>query len=130
MAHLYHTSTIRKLFNDGEGKRSAYNAASASATHTEIAADADVDRNVLVIVHCTQTFANGTGTAPTFKVGETSTLEKFFAAATIGAMTIGQKKVIVGTNSATKDLLVTGTVGTGTSTGAIRVTIQTLPLTQ
>jgi hypothetical protein len=65
-----------------------------AATTTIIAAHATKARACLVVVVITETYATGTGTQPTLKVGEDDTVEAAFAAATIAGKTAGT--VLVG----------------------------------
>lgn len=135
--NLYHHAAIRKLFNAGIGNIVEYPKTTTTAAHVQLL-DTNVnpvdlnetDHNVLIIIQCTETFADGSGARPTFKIGQTGTVEKFAASATVDALTIGQKIVVVGTLTVDTDLLVTATVATGTATGAIKVTSQAFPLTQ
>lgn len=82
----------------------------------------DLDHPVLILVEVTETFANGSGAQPTFKIGQTGTVEKFLASASLTGAVVGSKQVVAGMLTHADDLLVTATVATGTATGAIRVT--------
>lgn len=90
-------------------------------TKTLAAAHATLDRIVFITVNVTTVFANGNGAQPTLKVGETSTVEKFAAAAFFTDKAVGEY-TFAGKLSATKALLATLTTGTGTTeTGAYTI---------
>lgn len=127
---LYHRSQIRKLFNDGIGFVGSFFSTTTTGIHTQqVSNSASVDQPVLLIIHCTETFANGSGAKPVFSIGQTGSATKFVGTATIAALTIGQKIVVVGTLTAADDIIVTATVATGTATGAIKITSQIFPAT-
>jgi len=100
---------------------------SSTGTLTMANADADNNRNVLIIVDVTEAFVTGTGTQPTFKIGETSTTDKFAATSAFTSAALGVRKVYSGTLLATKALLVTAVAAVGDATGAIKVTAIILP---
>lgn len=80
------------------------------------------DRVVQFTVKITETFGDGDGTKPSFNIGETDTLDKFKAA--LAAGTAGDVIPFAGTLSATKELMVSATPATGTtSTGAIEIAV-------
>jgi hypothetical protein len=100
-----------------------------TGTKTLLAAHATKDRAVLVLVHIDQVFATGNTSQLICKVGETSTIEKFAAAAVFTDAAAGATFVFAGTNTATKAILVTLTAAAGTGTGAVSVTVLAIPTT-
>lgn len=116
------------MFFHGANKHGDYPKATVGA-QTLAVADATLDRNVLIEVEVTETFANGSGAQPTFKIGQTSTTNKFADTSAFTDLVEGAKRVFAGTLSATKDLLVTATAATGTATGAIKVRAVIIPFT-
>lgn len=94
-------------------------ASTTSGAQTLLASDTK-DRAVLITVSVTEAFATNTGTKPSFDIGETSTTTKFKSALNAGAL--GTLLTYVGTLSAGKALLITGTAAVGDATGAISVT--------
>lgn len=74
------------------------------------------------------TFAAGDGAAPTFIIGETGTTNKFMTTKSTG--TAGDVVSFSGTLTAGKELIVTQTAATGTtSTGAVTVNAQVVSKT-
>jgi len=85
-------------------------------------------RVVLIVITVTEVFADGDGTQPTFKFGETDTDDKYAATTLLASAALGAVKVLAGTLTANKALLVTAATGTGTTeTGAISVMAMVLP---
>jgi len=105
---------------------SATYAKTDSGTKTLMAAHATKDRGVLVVVEVTEVFATGTGTQPTLKIGETSTVEKCVSAASMVDKAVGSYCYGF-TNTATKAILATLTAAAGNATGAARISIIVLP---
>jgi hypothetical protein len=126
---------VHGLFMKAKKQRTAYPKTTTTAAHVHMTdaqmdpLDADVDKPVLILVEVTETFANGNGAQPTFKIGQTGTAEKFLASADLTGLAIGSKRVCSGMISCSSEaeLLVTATVATGTATGAIRVTAVVFP---
>jgi hypothetical protein len=93
-----------------------------SGTKTLLAANATIDRIVLIVVRITTAFAVGDGAKPTVIFGETSSTSKFAAVSVIVTAAAEQIFVFTGTLSATKACLATLVAATGTtSTGAYTV---------
>jgi len=101
----------------------------SNGTITLMAADAADARNVVIVVKVTETFANGTGGQPTFKLGETSTTDKYAATSVFTDAAKGAIFTFAGTLTATKALLVTAVAATGTGAGAISIEALVLPAT-
>lgn len=114
------------MFFHGENHKGVYDK-TATGAHQLAAADAALDRGVLIEVLCTETFATGSGAKPTFKIGQTSTTNKFADTTEFSGLIEGDKRVYAGVLSSTKDLVVTATAGTGTATGAITVRAVLVP---
>lgn len=100
-----------------------------STATTVLAASASPARNVIIIVKVTETFANGTGAKPTFKIGQTGTLEKFAAAASFASGVAGDVLVFAGILSGSADFIITSVAATGTGTGSVSVEAIVLPST-
>lgn len=126
---LRQDSKLANLFLKAEEASALYPKTTTTAAHVH-QTDAslnpvdgtEADHPVLVLVEVTQTFADGTGAQPTFKIGQTGTAEKFLASATLTGAVVGSVFLVAGELTLDTDLLVTATVATGTATGAIRVT--------
>jgi hypothetical protein len=119
---------LATLLAAGLGASEAF-AKNAEATAHEMldASGAGDTRAVLVVVSCDEAFDVGTGTKPTFKVGEEDTVEKFFAATDIQDLGAGDVLVAGGTLTAEKAFIVTSTAAIGNATGGITVTVLALP---
>ena len=100
---------------------------SEAATHTLVAAHATKARAVLAVVHVDETYAIGTGTLPTVKLGEADTIEKFMAATVLDTEAAGTVYVYAGTNTATKAIVATSTAAVGNSTGGCTITVIAIP---
>jgi hypothetical protein len=100
-----------------------------AATHTLIAAHATKARAVLAVVHVDETYAIGTGTLPTVKLGEADTLEKFMAATVLDTEAAGTVYVYAGTNTATKAIVATSTAAVGNATGGCTIVVIAIPTT-
>ena len=98
-------------------------------THTLVAAHATKDRACLVVVVVDETYAVGTGTLPTVKVGETDTLEKCMAATVLDTEAAGTVLVFAFVNTATKAIVATSTAAVGNATGGCTVTVIAIPTT-
>lgn len=105
----------------------------AVGTFTMLAA-AELDRIVHLHVKIDEDFELGTGTLPTFALGETSTVAKFMAATVLvdesnlpTSPNQGKDLMFSGTLSAGKALLLTATAAVGDSTGGITVTAVAVP---
>jgi hypothetical protein len=101
---------------------------------TTVLEAADVDRTVIIAVTITEDFEHGTGTEPTFTIGETSSASKFAAITALidevnvpVTTSVGLNRVFHGTLSATKDLIVTAVAATGDSTGAFSLSVIAVP---
>jgi hypothetical protein len=88
-------------------------------------ASALVDRVVIIVVTIAETFANNTGTKPSFDIGETGTTHKFKQ--TLNSGTAGDVLVYTGTLAAVKALLITGTAAIGDAAGGITVAVHAAP---
>ena len=116
------------MFIPGANRRADYQKTASGAQTALVAADAANDRNVIIVVTVVETFANGSGGQPTFKIGETGSTSKFAATSEFTGLTAGDKRVYAGKLSATKELLITAVAATGTGTGGINVKVCTFPL--
>ena len=110
--------------------------ASASYTNTKndttdlLAGHATKARAVLIVVVVDEVMAAGTGTAPTFSVGEESgAVDKFVTAASLAGKAATTVQVYAGTQSANKKVQVTGTTKVGNGTGGITVSVIGIPTT-
>jgi hypothetical protein len=119
---------IAALLAGGLGGSAAY-AKTTNTTAELVAAHATKARAVLVVAVVTESFADGDGGQPTFTVGEADTLNKFFDTAAFTGAAAGTVLVAAGTNTATKNISVTGVQATGTGAGAINVTVIAIPTT-
>ena len=120
-------SGIAALIGGGLGNSAAYTKAS-TGTLTLLAANATKTQAVLLVAVCTQTFADGDGGQPTFKVGQDGTTNKFWDTTAFTGMTVGTVVVTAGLLTATDKLIVTAVAGTGTTeTGGIAVTVVAIP---
>jgi hypothetical protein len=100
-----------------------------AATTTLLAAHATKDRACLVVVRVDETYAIGTGTLPTVKIGEDDTVEKCMAATVLDTEAAGTTLVYAFTNTATKKVIITSTAAVGDSTGGCTVTVIAIPTT-
>jgi hypothetical protein len=119
---------LAALLASGLGASAAYPKTDA-ATNTLLAAHATKDRACLVVVHVDETYAIGTGTLPTVKIGEDDTVEKCMAATVLDTEAAGTVLVFAFTNTATKKIIVTTTAAVGDSTGGCTVTVLAIPTT-
>lgn len=101
----------------------------SAATTTVVAAHATKDRACLVVVRVDETYAIGTGTLPTVKIGEDGTIEKCMAATVLDTEAAGTVLVYAFTNSATMKIIVTTTAAVGNATGGCTVTVLAIPTT-
>ena len=101
----------------------------SAATATVVAAHATKDRAVIVVVTVDETYAIGTGTLPTVKIGEDSTVEKCMAATVLDTEAAGTVLVFAFTNLATKKIIVTTTAAVGNATGGCSVAVIAIPTT-
>jgi hypothetical protein len=81
-----------------------------------------VPRTVQIVVQVTEEFADGSGQQPMFNIGDETSAAKFLIDTELQGATAGKKIPCAGVIDAGEKLVVTATAGTGTSTGAIRVT--------
>ena len=110
----------------GLGSSNSY-AKTDAGVKTLVAAHATKDRGVLVVVRCNETLADGDGTKPTIKIGETDSDAKCIAANVITVASAGDRFVYGFSNTATKAILATLVAGTGTATGGFDVLVLALP---
>lgn len=134
VAKLADADAVTALLAAGAGASEVYSCADVAGSPDSLVAgngNGEGARVVLVVAICTEDVdAGGGGTAPTFKVGETGTVEKFFAAADLAAADAGDVFVSAGLLTEEADLLVTWTAGTGDTpdpTGAFAITVLVLP---
>ena len=125
-------AAFQTILDAGVGASGSYSCTDVSGSPDSLlAADADNDRAILVVAICTEDVAaGGSGTKPTFKVGQTGTAEKFLAATALANGEEGDVFVSAGILSKTADLIITWTAGTGTDpdpTGAYNITVLALP---
>ncbi len=119
---------VAALLGAGLGGSATY-VKTDTGTKTLVAAHATKDRAVIVEVHIEQTFADGDTSQLILKVGETDTVEKFFASAVFTGATAGSIFIIGAVNTATKAIIATLTAAAGTGTGSATVTIIAMPTT-
>lgn len=100
-----------------------------AATHTLVASHATKDRAVLAFVRVDETYAVGTGTLPTVKLGETGTTEKFMAVTVLDTEAAGTVYVYAGINTAGTAIVATSTAAIGNSTGGCTITVIAIPTT-
>jgi pectate lyase len=98
-------------------------------THTVVAANGTKDRACLVLVVVDETYAIGTGTLPTVKIGEDDTIEKCMAGTVLDDEVAGTVLAFAFTNTATKKIIVTTTAAVGDATGGCSVTVLAIPTT-
>lgn len=110
----------------GVGVSAAY---AKTATGINVLATGTViTKKVIIVAKVTEAFANGDGAQPTFKIGEVGSDVKFAAASIFTGATLGTTFTFAGELTASKNLIVTATAATGTtSTGALDVTALILP---
>lgn len=112
--------------NGGTGTAAANSATAAYIKTTDgvqtLLAAAAFARRVLIHVLVTEVFADGTGSQPTFKIGETDADDKFAATTELTDAAAAAVKTYAGTLASGKALLVTAVDATGNGTGAITVT--------
>ncbi len=98
-----------------------------SGTKTLLAATA-ADRQVIIAVTVTTSFADGNGTQPTVSIGQTSSVSKFAATTDFTARAASNLAVVfAGTLTGGTALLATQVAGTGTTeTGAYSITVHAI----
>jgi hypothetical protein len=99
-----------------------------AATHTVLAAHATKARLCLVVITVDETYAAGTGTLPTIKIGEDDTTEKCLAATVLTDQTAGTVLTRAFTNTATKKIIITSTAAAGNATGGCTVSVIAMPV--
>lgn len=119
---------VAALLTAGLGGSTSVTKTSA-ATATIVAAHATKDRACLVVVRVDETYAIGTGTLPTVKIGEDDTIEKCMAATVLDTEAAGVVLVFAFTNTATKKIIVTTTAAVGNATGGCSITVLAIPTT-
>ena len=124
-AMLVNGAGLASLIAAGNGASASYVKTDTGAK-TLLAANATGEggRSVLIIVTVDETFADGTGAATKFDIGETDATTKFKA--TLNTGTAGDVLTYAGSLTEEKALLVTATPATGTGTGGISVTVLAL----
>ena len=105
----------------------------ASKSYTSTATGADTllastsnGRSVIIVVVIDATFANNTGTQPTFQIGQTGTAAKFADTTAFTGATAGTVKTFAGVLTGTDNLLVTGIPAVGNGAGGLTVTVLAL----
>jgi hypothetical protein len=101
----------------------------SAATTTIVAANATKDRAVIVLVVVDETYAIGTGTLPTVKIGEDDTIEKAMAATVLDTEAAGAVLAFAFTNTATKKIIATTTAAVGNATGGCSIIVLAIPTT-
>jgi len=127
MQNLYNKNVYRKVFK-GDSVNAVYPRTTDGA-QTLAAADAEVDRNVIIVVEVLEAFADAGGTQPVVIIGETSTTNKFAANTLLVGAPVGEKFILSGKLLATKNLLVTFTAAVTTGQGKIKVSAAIFPVT-
>lgn len=119
-------TVLQNIVNkDGKSMEPANSGTSGSLTRalsgtTVLSKARAMDSVVMIHLKVDTTFAAGDGAAPSYVIGQTGTTNKFMAAKNTG--TAGDLITMSGVLSAGKELIVTQTAATGTtSTGAITV---------
>lgn len=100
-----------------------------AATTTIVAAHDTKDRACLVLVIVDETYAIGTGTLPTVKIGEDDAIEKAMAATVLDTEAAGTVLAFAFTNTATKKIIATTTAAVGDATGGCSIIVLALPTT-
>jgi len=100
-----------------------------AATTTIVAAHDTKDRACLVLVVVDETYAVGTGTLPTVKIGEDDNIEKAMAATVLDTEAAGTVLAFAFTNTAAKKIIVTTTAAVGDATGGCSITVLAIPTT-
>jgi hypothetical protein len=100
-----------------------------AATTTIVAAHDTKDRACLVLVVVDETYAIGTGTLPTVKIGEDGTIEKCMAGTVLDTEAAGTVLAFAFTNTATKKIIATTTAAVGDATGGCSIIVLALPTT-
>lgn len=120
---------IATLLSAGLGASISYTKSKNNTTDL-LAGHATKARAVLIVVVVDEVMATGTGTQPTFKIGEESGADdKFAGTAAFAGKAAGTVLVFGGTQSANKKIQVTGTTFVGNGTGGITVTVIGIPTT-
>ncbi len=109
----------------GAGYKASY-AKTADGAQTPLLAAASFDREVHIIATVNETFAQSTGTKPSFDIGQTAATHKFKQ--TLNSGSAGAQTFYDGTLSAGTALLVTATAATGDGAGGIDVSVIAAPL--
>ncbi len=99
-----------------------------NGAQTVLAANADGDRTVIIVIKVTTAFANGDGAQPVVIVGETAATNKFAANTLLVDAAAGTTFSLAGTLTDNTALLATLTAATGaTSTGAFTISVIAVP---
>lgn len=128
-AKLGNGAGVAALLAAGLGASISY-LSTKNNTTTLLASHASKDRAILVVVTVDEALDDGTGTQPTFSIGETTTGVAAFAptSAFVDAAA-GTVFVFGGKNLATKNITVTGVQAVGDATGGITVAVLAIPTT-
>jgi len=119
---------VAALLTAGLGGSASVTKTSA-ATTTIIAANATKARACLVLVVVDETYAVGTGTLPTVKIGEDDTVDKCMVDTVLDTEAAGTVLAFAFTNLATKKIIVTTTAAVGNATGGCSITVLAIPTT-
>lgn len=84
---------------------------------------------VIVVAVCTEDVAAGTGSAPTFKVGDETTDDKLFATSAFASAEAGDVFVSAGLTASAEKVVITQAAAAGNGTGAVSFTALALPTT-
>ena len=84
-------------------------------------------KKTIIVALVTEVFADGTGTQPTFKIGEVGSDASFAATSIFTNAASGTTFTFAGELTALKNLIVTATAATGDGTGALAITALILP---
>jgi len=127
-AKLANGAGVAALLTAGLGGSTSVTKTSA-ATTTVVALNAAKARACLVLVVVDETYAVGTGTLPTVKIGETDQIELCMAATVLDTEAAGTVLAFAFTNTANKAIIVTTTAAIGNSTGGCSITVLAIPTT-
>jgi len=86
-----------------------------------------ITKKAIIVAKVTEVFADGTGTQPTFKIGEVGSDASFAATTIFTNAANGTTFTFAGELAALKNLIVTATAATGDGTGALAITALILP---
>lgn len=104
----------------GLGASANYDKTTAGAQDLAVASASA--RACICVVVVTEAFADGTGTQPTFTIGDESTANSIMTVGKLADAALGSVFTFAGQVTAAEKLQVTGVAATGDGTGAISVT--------